>query len=381
VGSAVAVTAGASDTSTATSPSFTPTSTGYWCFAGVYSGDSNYAGSSDTTVDECFDVTAATAATTTAPASATIVYGVNDYDTATVTGNAAGGSPTGSVAFYECGPTVSPTPCTSTANRISLDQLTPGASDTAKANSVGVNPTSAGYWCFAGYYQGSAKYLASSDATTDECFDVTLAPTTTATKPANAIIQLGQSVNDLATVTDTAPGGTPTGSVTFSVCGPSSAAAKCTSTSHQVGNPVNLTTGSGSASTATSMAFKPTAVGDWCFAASYAGTDQYAASLEQSTSECVNVEGPVTVITTSLPSGTVGKSYSATLVARGGTKPYTWRTLGSVKLPYGLELNKSTGAISGSPKDSGTYNVEFQVADSSKPIEYATKTLKIVIAS
>jgi hypothetical protein len=37
--------------------SFTPSSAGYWCFAGYYSGDSNYEPSSDTSTDECFDVT------------------------------------------------------------------------------------------------------------------------------------------------------------------------------------------------------------------------------------------------------------------------------------------------------------------------------------
>jgi hypothetical protein len=52
----VTVKAGADNTSTASSISFTPNAAGYWCFAGYYSGDSNYAASSDTSVDECFDV-------------------------------------------------------------------------------------------------------------------------------------------------------------------------------------------------------------------------------------------------------------------------------------------------------------------------------------
>ena len=380
VGSPVALTAGANNTATASSVSFKPTAGGTWCFAGVYSGDSNYVGSSDTTIDECFTVTAATSSTTTVPQSTTMVYGATNYDTATVTGN-AGGSPTGTVAFYECGPVPNPTPCTSTANLISEGELTAGPSDTATANSVGFTPTSSGYWCFAGYYLGTASYHASSDASLDECFDVSVAPTKTTTAPIDSTIQLGQKVNDQATVTDTAPGGTPDSSVSFYVCGPSSAAAKCTSTADPVGSPVALTPGSGSSSTATSMAFKPTAVGYWCFAAKYAGDTNYGASSDTATAECVNVEGPVTIVTTSIPSGTKGKSYSTTLVARGGTTPYAWRTLGSVKLPHGLQLNRSTGVISGSPTVSGTFNIEFQVAASTKPIEYATKTLKLVIAS
>ena len=52
----MALTAGATDTATATSVPFTPTAPGYWCFAGYYSGDSNYLASADTTVDECLQV-------------------------------------------------------------------------------------------------------------------------------------------------------------------------------------------------------------------------------------------------------------------------------------------------------------------------------------
>ncbi|MGD0256045.1 MAG: cell wall-binding repeat-containing protein [Acidimicrobiales bacterium] len=56
------------------------------------------------------------------------------------------------------------------------------------------------------------------------------------------------------------------------------------------------------------------------------------------------------VVTSGLPSGTVGASYSATLSASGGTPPYTWAiTAGS--LPSGLSLS-SSGAITGTPRAS-----------------------------
>ena len=175
VGSPVGVTAGANDTSNASSVSFTPNSGGYWCFAGFYSGDSNYAESSDTTTDECFDVTTGTApsATTTTPASSSVVLGNANSDSAVVSGNATYGSPTGSVTFYECGPTASPEPCTSQANQVgSPVGVTAGANDTSSASSVSFTPNSGGYWCFAGYYFGDSNYAGSSDTTTDECFDV-----------------------------------------------------------------------------------------------------------------------------------------------------------------------------------------------------------------
>ena len=124
VGSAVSLTLG-SGTSTATSPAFTPTAAGYWCFSGVYSGDSNYETSTDATVDECFHVTAASSSSVTAPGASSVVFGTNDGDTLTVTGNAAGGSPTGNVQFYVCGPTSVPTACTSTSDPISLARSMP----------------------------------------------------------------------------------------------------------------------------------------------------------------------------------------------------------------------------------------------------------------
>jgi hypothetical protein len=52
----VTLTAAAGNTATATSPSFTPASGGYTCFAAYYSGDSNYGASQDTSTSECFDI-------------------------------------------------------------------------------------------------------------------------------------------------------------------------------------------------------------------------------------------------------------------------------------------------------------------------------------
>jgi len=63
-----------------------------------------------------------------------------------------------------------------------------------------------------------------------------------------------------------------------------------------------------------------------------------------------------------LPGGAVGVAYSQTLTASGGTQPYTWSvTIGS--LPGGLLLNAGTGAITGTPTATGTFNFTVQVAD------------------
>ena len=72
-------------------------------------------------------------------------------------------------------------------------------------------------------------------------------------------------------------------------------------------------------------------------------------------------EVPELVITTaSLPSGTVGSPYSATLAASGGTAPYTWSATG---LPAGLGIS-SGGVISGTPTTEGTFALTVTANDS-----------------
>ncbi|RKY19238.1 MAG: hypothetical protein DRP63_00955, partial [Planctomycetota bacterium] len=66
--------------------------------------------------------------------------------------------------------------------------------------------------------------------------------------------------------------------------------------------------------------------------------------------------------TTSLPDGTVGSIYSASLNASGGSPPYSF-SLSSGQLPDGLNL-ASDGTISGIPTQSGTYNFAVTVTDS-----------------
>jgi len=380
VGAAVNLTAGTHDTASATSAAFTPTSTGYWCFRAGYSGNLNYKGSSDGLVAECFNVTVAPSSSASAPTSPSIAVGQSDADGATVTGNAAGGSPTGTVTFYECGPTSSATPCTSTANPVgTAETLTAGAHHTSSATSVSFTPTSTGFWCFASAYSGDANYSASADTSTDECFDVTMGSTTTATATTNPTITIGQTDSDAAVVTGNASGGSPTGTVTFYRCGPQSAPARCTSKTNQVGTRIVLTAGANDTSTATSATFKPTSVGYWCFAAYYSGDANYSASSDTLVSECVNVLGPVTIATTSLPQATKGQAYTTTLVARGGKTPYRWTHVGA--LPHGLTLNTTTGVLSGTPTTSGTFHITVKVTDSSMPRGTATKTLTLVIAS
>jgi len=74
----------------------------------------------------------------------------------------------------------------------------------------------------------------------------------------------------------------------------------------------------------------------------------------------VNVGGPVTIVTTSLPDGLVGSAYNQSLVAVGGNWTYTWSLL-TGSLPAGLNL-AADGTISGTPTTQGTSNFTVQVS-------------------
>jgi hypothetical protein len=77
----------------------------------------------------------------------------------------------------------------------------------------------------------------------------------------------------------------------------------------------------------------------------------------------LTIAPPLSITTTSLPGGTTGQPYSATLIAAGGSGGYTWSTPAG-NLPTGLTLNASTGAITGTPTAAGTSNFTARVTDS-----------------
>ena len=71
----------------------------------------------------------------------------------------------------------------------------------------------------------------------------------------------------------------------------------------------------------------------------------------------------VSFSSSSLPSGTVGQSYSQALAVTGGTAPYTF-TLVSGALPSGLSLSPA-GMLSGTPTAASTSTFSVRAADSS----------------
>jgi len=84
----------------------------------------------------------------------------------------------------------------------------------------------------------------------------------------------------------------------------------------------------------------------------------------------------LTIGTASVPAGTIGLAYSATLAGTGGTSPYSW-SLASGALPPGLTLAAATGVISGTPTGAGTFSFTVKLTDSGSPAQNATKALTI----
>lgn len=113
-----------------------------------------------------------------------------------------------------------------------------------------------------------------------------------------------------------------------------------------------------------------------------AGVFAIPVSLRDSTTTVFSVSLPLTVFpavsitTTSLPNGSPGVAYSATLSASGGALPYSW-SVASGNLPPGLSLTGST--ISGVPATQGSFQFTIQVIDFGGNV--ASKAFTIVIGT
>jgi len=271
-----------------------------------------------------------------APSSANVIPGGYVTFAATVSGNAAGGSPGDPVSFYVCGPTVTPAPCTTFSNPLGFVSLTPGAGDTSTATSPAFGGYASGYWCAAVYYYGDSNYGPASDLTTDGCFDV-----------APIIVS-----PDTATFTE------GTTAKPFQVtAGPDAASVSYTGTG-------TLPPGVSLSSTGV-LAGTPAVEGS--FPLTITATDTTGHSATQSFMLSVASSSSLQIATTSpLAAAQVGAPYSVRLAASGGSRPYKW-TLVSSALPKGLKLNKKTGTISGKPKRSAVGPDSFEVQVSSGP--------------
>ena len=79
----------------------------------------------------------------------------------------------------------------------------------------------------------------------------------------------------------------------------------------------------------------------------------------------MSVSSPaLTLVPSALTGMTVGSPYTATITAGGGTAPWTYFMYGGSSLPSGLDLS-STGEITGTPTQAGSFSFTIAATDSS----------------
>jgi hypothetical protein len=231
------------------------------------------------------------------------------HDTATVTGNQAGDTPSGTVTFFLCSQVPAGSSCSSGGTNIGTGSLS-GSGATASATSPDVNtsasPLTPGRYCFRAEWPGDTNYPGAltefGGATgTNECFTVQTIPTTTTTTPSpgsGGTTTFGTQVTDHAIVQATQSGdGTPTGTVTFFICNPSqTSGGACPTGGTQVGSPVDTVAVGGSnppSSSADSIAITANQTGTWCWRAVYtpggANGSNYTGSSDATSGECFTV--------------------------------------------------------------------------------------------
>ncbi len=121
---------------------------------------------------------------------------------------------------------------------------------------------------------------------------------------------------------------------------------------------------------------KPTQVGIFNFTVRL--TDSAPTTAISQPLQITVVPGPLVIVTTGdLTRGTVSAPYAYTLQLLGGASPYTW-ALASGNLPDGLSLNTSSGVISGTPTQFGTFSFTVRLTDA-QPVSVTSGTLRIIV--
>jgi hypothetical protein len=111
-------------------------------------------------------------------------------------------------------------------------------------------------------------------------------------------------------------------------------------------------------------------------------TAKSVADLTQSANAMATIAPtlPLQVATSTLSAAVVNSGYSASLVATGGTPPYTW-SVSSGSLPSGFGLQTTTGAIGGTTSKTGQYPLTVKVTDSVSKSATQSLTLPVVTAN
>ena len=126
----------------------------------------------------------------------------------------------------------------------------------------------------------------------------------------------------------------------------------------------------------------PTAYGSYTFTVTATDSSSPQQSVNRQLTIVIN-NPPLSIITTSLPNGTVNTAYSEPLQASGGTPPYTWTVASGSTLPSWLTLSGSgtSWTLSGTPTTAAASNFSLTVTDSSVPPQSKTVALTLTVVS
>ncbi len=102
-------------------------------------------------------------------------------------------------------------------------------------------------------------------------------------------------------------------------------------------------------------------------------TDNDAAAFEKSFAITVVDDVSPVITSAATAGGTYGSAFAYTITASGGAASF-----GASGLPAGLSINTGTGEITGSPEQTGVFNVELSAADAADNAD--TQSLEITVA-
>lgn len=161
-------------------------------------------------------------------------------------------------------------------------------------------------------------------------------------------------------ITVTTPHGAAAGSVTFTING--------------AGPVTRVLDADGKASYQTTFP----AVGTYSIGASFVGDPEFASANATAQTVTVNAAPIAVTLVPNVPDGVLNEPYSGSVTPVGGTGPYSVAHTGG-PLPPGLQIDTTTGAITGSPTMPGSYTFDVQATDANNVPVSGTYSITIVV--